>query len=471
MSQFKLFDSNKYVLESTATLKKKKTFVAETLTFLNSVDCVLTEYTPTDLTGYRDGLLCLKAEPPQGSPFYICILDPNVRGGTFSNENLVLFHQFLHFLNQSEDQSPFLFLASSGGVRLTQKRIMFNAIWGVVPKLFILNQRRPFLSLAHELCLGASALFFAQAHFRVASTSKTLVNLTGPGVIQSFFGDSDLSFSQYATAAHQFERHLLIQEIGDGLESALRRLFQISQINSKLTLMDCSLPRADQDVMSENSSIHIRSDKYVQFLETISDSRSEIIPHYSGSGACYICQKNGKYFGLLINPLDHPVNAISIATIEKYKQALALFKAFKLPLLAVTDTPGGDPRQKSSDQNVIIKSLELIESYVLYPYFKIGLIAGRCFGGSGLFSLPIAHGSRALFALENSKMGAISDEIIEQLAKANTVSYQEWKQSESSHKKDLSDLVESGNLTAVIKWSELSELMKCFLKGKVYGRE
>lgn len=471
MSQFINFDSNKYVLESTANLKKKKKFVEDVFTFLNSSDCMLTEYRPMDSTGYHDGLLCLKAEPKVGSQFYICLLDPNVRGGTFSNENLVLFHQFLDFLNQSKDQSPFLFLSNSGGVRLTQKRIMFNAIWGVVPKLFILNQRRPFLSLAHELCLGASALFFAQAHFRVASTSKTLVNLTGPGVIQSFFGDSDLSFSQYATAAHQFERHLLIQEIADGLDSSLKRLFQISQTNTKLALIDHSLPRVDQDIFSENSSMVLRSEKYVQFLATISDARSEIIPHYSGSGACYICQKDGIYFGLLINPLDHPVNAISIATIEKYKQALALFKAFKLPLLAVTDTPGGDPRQKSSDQNVIIKSLELIESYINYPYFKIGLIAGRCFGGSGLFSLPLVHGSKALYALENSKMGAISDEIIEQLAKASTVSYQEWKQSEISHKKDLSDLIESGNLTAVLKWTELSLLMKYFLEGKVYGRE
>lgn len=470
MSHFITFDSNKYLLESTATLKKKKTFVEDIITFLNSTDCVLTEFKPIDPTGYHDGLLCLKATPCMGSEFYICLLDPNVRGGTFSNENLVLFHQFLDFLNQSADQTPFLFLSSSGGVRLTQKRIMFNAIWGVVPKLFILNHKRPFLSLAHELCLGASALFFAQAHFRIASTSKTLVNLTGPGVIQSFFGSAELSFSQYATAAHQFERHLLIQEIGDGLDSALNRLFQISQTNSKLALMDCSLPRVDQDVVSENSSMVVRSDKYVQFLETISDSRSEIIPHYSGSGSCYICQKNGTYFGLLINPLDHPVNAISIATIEKYKQALALFKAFRLPLLAVTDTPGGDPRQKSSDQNVIIKSLELIESYINYPFFKIGLIAGRCFGGSGLFSLPLVHGSQGLYALENSKMGAISDEIIEQLAKANPISYQEWKQSEISHKKDLSDLVESGNLTAVIKRSELSMFVKCFLEGKVYGR-
>ncbi len=471
MNQFTAFDSNKYVLETTASLKKKKTFAADVFTFLNTADCVLTEFQPTNQTGIHDGLLCLKATPQIGSEFFICLLDPNVRGGTFSNENLVLLHQYLLFLNQSDDQSPFIFLANSGGVRLTQKRIMFNAIWGVVPKLFILNQRRPFLSLAHELCLGASALFFAQAHFRIASTAKTLVNLTGPGVIQSFFGDSDLSFSQYATAAHQFERHLLIHEIGDNLESSLKRLFQISQTNTKLALMDCSLPRVDHDVVSENSSMILRSEKYVQFLNVISDARSEIIPHYSGSGACYICQKDGKYFGLLINPLDHPVNAISIATIEKYKQALAIFKAFRLPLLAVTDTPGGDPRQKSSDQNVIIKSLELIESYINYPYFKIGLIAGRCFGGSGLFSLPIAHGSRALFALENSKMGAISDEIIEQLAKANTVSYQEWKQSEKSHKKDLSDLVESGNLTAVVQWSELSSLVKYFLEGKVYGRE
>ena len=83
MSQFINFDSNKYVLESTANLKKKKKFVEDVFTFLNSSDCMLTEYRPMDSTGYHDGLLCLKAEPKVGSQFYICLLDPNVFGGTF----------------------------------------------------------------------------------------------------------------------------------------------------------------------------------------------------------------------------------------------------------------------------------------------------------------------------------------------------------------------------------------------------
>jgi acetyl-CoA carboxylase carboxyltransferase component len=195
---------------------------------------------------------------------------------------------------------------------------------------------------------------------------------------------------------------------------------------------------------------------------------SEIMPHYSGSGACFICQKNGLYFGLLINPLDHPVNSISVATIEKYTDALIIFKALKLPLLNVTDSPGGDPRRKNSDQNIIQKSLQLIEAYVDYPYPKVGLIVGRCFGGSGLFSLPSVHGSLGLYAIEKSKMGAVSDNIIDQLVQGNIANTEEWQATKLSHKADLSDLVETNNLVKIIKWDQLSEFTDHLLAGLKY---
>lgn len=460
------FDSQKYIAQATLSQKKIKVFAQDIFAFLIDKEFKLSEFISTEQINMVDGLLCLKATAADGLFFYICVLDPNIRGGTFSANNLILLNQFLNFLNLNADDAPFLFLMNSGGVRLTQKRTIFNAIWGVVPKLFILKKHRSFFSMAHELCLGASAVFFAQAHFRISTSNHTLVNLTGPGVIKSFFGESE-NFNQYASAIHQFERHLLIQEIAPDFLLAMNRVFQLVGVNHKKTMYDHGFKNSYTEDSYEGVDLQ-KTQKYSDFLNAVSDVHSEIMPHYSGSGACFMCQKNGLYFGLLINPLDHPVNSISVATIEKYTDALILFKALKLPLLNVTDSPGGDPRRKNSDQNIIQKSLQLIEACVDYPYPKVGLIVGRCFGGSGLFSLPSVHGSLGLYALEKSKMGAVSDNIIDQLVQGNIANNEEWQTTKLSHKADLSDLVETNNLVKIIKWDQLSEFTDHLLAGLKY---
>jgi acetyl-CoA carboxylase carboxyltransferase component len=414
----------------------------------------------------KDGLRCFLLQNKKVSSF-LCLTDPKVRAGTFSIENLKYFHEFLNFIETDIKRTPFIFIISSGGVRLTQSRTMFNSIWGVLPRLFRLKKQRPFFTLAHKICLGAGALFFGQGHYRIASHRDTLINLTGPGVISSFFGE-EKNFSMYASAGHQFERHLLVQEIAPNLILGQQRIVQLLNMCFQRDFIDHSSQISTTDVFAESAPFYVaRNDRNKEFFTAVADGHTEILPNYSSSGKSYIARLENRNFGLLINPLDHPINALSVGTIERYQEALKIFRSLRLPLLVVTDTPGGDPRQQNSDSNVIMKTLELIESFCDYPESKVGLIAGRCFGGSGLFALPIVHGSQGLFALKNSKIGAISDEFIEKLAAANPIHYAEWKISQASHKADLSDLLNSGNLSGIIDWAEVRKFVADFLDGKL----
>ncbi|MCB0368076.1 MAG: hypothetical protein KDD45_01225 [Bdellovibrionales bacterium] len=414
----------------------------------------------------HDGLRCFFLSHETQS-LYLCLTNPKIRGGTFSIENLNYLHAFLDYLETENDRTPFLFILSSAGVRLTQKRVMFNSIWSVLPRLFLLKKQRPYFTLAHNICLGAAALFFGQGHFRIASTSETLINLTGPGVINTFFGE-EKNFSRYASASHQFERHLLVQEYSANIDVALKRISQLLRVRYHKNFVDHSSQLSKSTVNSDCLSALFNSKSRMEdFFKKASEAYAEILPNYSGSGKSFLVRLNSVNYALLINPLDHPSNVLTVNTVEKYIESIKIFKALQLPLVVITDTPGGDPRQHHSDSNIIMKSLDLIESLCDYPFKKVGIIAGRCYGGSGLFALPIVHGSEGLFAIKNSRMGAISDEFIEKLALANPSHYAQWKESQASHKSDLSDMLKSGNLSGIIEWEDIGLFLKDFLNNSL----
>ena len=454
-----------YNLENEDTYSRKNKFFDDCLIYFHEKEFTISVFC-TDIVDYTDGIAAFKMSSSAETVFLI-LTNPKIRGGTFSIENLEYLHLFFDFLDSDNTSTPLLFGLSSAGVRLTQSRTMFNSIWGVLPRLFAIRKKRPYFAFAHELCLGAGALFFGQAHFRIVSGEKSLLNLTGPQVINHFFGKEN-NFYQYASAEHQIERHLYIQEIYLDLKNSIDRILSLVKFTTESKLVDHSLLSFKSDLGKDSADIPRYSNhKHNLFISTVSDQHSELFPHYSNSGISYLAVKKNKKFAMLINPLDHPINTLSVATIEKYIEAINVFKALKLPLISITDTPGGDPRQKNSDQNVIMKTLSLIELMIDYPYPKIGLIAGRCFGGSGLLALPTVNKSMGLYALEGAKIGAMSDESIEKLAKANTKSYEEWKTSQLSHKTDLSDLIKTKNLNGIIKFNQLSEFIDQFLEGSI----
>ena len=433
---------------------RKPDFNQDFVNFFSEFGYSVFEFKPEDPKEALDGLKAYKFSNGDQT-FYCCLTDPKVKAGTFSNLSLDYFHRFLDHVALQPPHVPFIFALNSAGVRLTQTRDMFNRIWGVVPRLFQLRKQRLFLSITDQQCLGAAALFFAQAHFRICAGKKTIINLTGPTVINYFFGE-DRNFFQYSSAQFQFERHLLIHEYTHNLNDALRRLNQILCFNFKLPMTDVTEILASNNTSNKRLFFYSSADKHNEFLKTVADECFEIVPGFSESGLSYLCRKGDFNFGLLINPLAHASNSISVNTIEKYIEALNLFKSLKLPLFVVTDSPGGDPREKSSNRNVIVKSLSLIETLVDYPFAKIGLVAGRCFGGSGLFALPHVHQSNGLYALAGAKFGAISDEFIERLAKNSP----EWITTKSIHKPDLSDLTSTNNIKKIITWSEIPDLIQ-----------
>jgi len=445
-------------------LSDRKIFASQIILYFKEQGWVETIF-KSDTHPDTDGLVCFTLNREK-QKFFIALTDPSVKGGTFSIANLHYFHEFLNLVEQDDDRSPFLFFLCTGGVRLISSRTIFSVVWQVLPRLFQLRRQRPYFSLAHEMCLGAGALFFGQAHFRLSSKKDTLINLTGPGIIQDFFGNSE-NFYQYASAEYQNERHFLTQEVLDNLQQALQRVHSLIDYHFAGYNQDARpTPFSGTRYTLSNHGISIhKTQRYQDFLKKVSDENTMLFSDTAGAGHTFLCIKNNKRFGLLINPLDHPANSITVKTVERYSEALKLFHALQIPLISVVDSPGGDPRKIQSDQDIISKTLETIELLTDYPYPKMGLIIGRCFGGSGLLALPKVHGSVGLYAVQDAKIGAVSDEIVDKLIKKNIHSQNEWSEVKKTHHKDLSDMLHSGDLNGIIEFENIGTHIDLFLKG------
>jgi acetyl-CoA carboxylase carboxyltransferase component len=397
---------------------------------------------------------------------YLIVTVPSERGGSFSEENLILLYKFFEVIKAEDNFAPLIFLLNSGGVRVYHPRTIFDSIWGIIPELLGLKKRRLLITVGDKHVLGAAAVFFAQGHFRIAGSPETLINLTGPGIIHQFFGQSE-NYHQYASAEHQMARHLLIHEQTRTVDLALDRVARLLAFTSgDLTVQppqgvfqrgDFELGEIPIDLLSP------QSEKQESFVKGFADGHFEILPSHSGPGQCYLINRKGRTLGMMMNPLNHSSNLINHKMIEKYQECLNLYRALKLPLVIFTDTPGGDPRQKNSDFNILKKTIDLVENLIDYPYGKIGFIAGRCFGGSGMLALPHVHNSWGLYALKGSKIGVMADEIISQMVDKNPKAKSEWARAQAGHSSDLADLVKVGTIRKVISANEIGSILDHFL--------
>src|SRR5207249_1585512 len=75
----------------------------------------------------------------------------------------------------------------------------------------------------------------------------------------------------------------------------------------------------------------------------------EVVPGWCPRVRLFIGTHRGKPLGLLVNPLERSNNMITVRTLEKYGAGLDLFRALRLPIVSVLDSPGIDPRCEQDD--------------------------------------------------------------------------------------------------------------------------
>src|SRR5581483_10434819 len=114
----------------------------------------------------------------------------------------------------------------------------------------------------------------------------------------------------------------------------------------------------------------------------------------------FLVQKKGtgERLGVLINPPGNTNNMISAETLQKYSDALDFFKALRVPAISMLDAPGIDPRIEQMDKGILKLAVDVSAKIIDYPHGLMGVVVGRCYGGSSVLAFPKYFGSKRIVA-------------------------------------------------------------------------
>ncbi len=387
-----------------------------------------------------NGCFTVKAKV-DGKKIGIIYNDFRVYGGSFSQENSQRICAFLKELEDSK--TPCVFMLNSIGVRIMEGRGVFPYAFKIVPALRSFVKNNLLITTTMGRCLGLGALLFACGDYRLSLKEETRLNLTGPEVFRLFFGDA-ANFDQISSSEQQFEKTDLINEIcddKDDLNKKLRNIISGKSANEK------------QDL----------SEKEEALLDKAADSLVEVYPDYNQAVRTFIATKDGRRCGIFMNP-PGKANMLNVECIDRFNLAINLFEKLHLPVISLVDTPGADPRIEQNDKNIISKLTAMSIKIVDYPYAKIGMIYGRCYGGASVFSFPSVFGGEASLTLEGANVGIMSNKIIDQLLSGSPRFHAEWKENSAKESEDLQDFIDAGVIGKRIHEDELTTEVSLFLE-------
>ena len=386
--------------------------------------------------------------------------DFKIYGGSFGTNNSQRMVAFLDALDQSN--TPLVFGLNTIGVRISEGRKVFPSAFQLIPALKKYVERNLAVTCITGRCLGLGAILFGLGDYRVAFSPESTVNLTGPEVFKLFFGEK-ASFEDAACGQRHFNKSYLVQEVFENKESMYAK---VRGLISPLKIDKLSVGLADsngKDKLQTKQQIE-NYEKMEELLSMISAERKFIMELFAGdkcSVRSFIVETPSGPFGISINPPGRP-NMIDTRTLKKYQYTLNLFKKLKLPIISIVDTPGGDPRVEQGDLNLVDELVKGTGDIIDYPYPKMGIVYGRCFGGASVLAIPKIYGGKTV-AVQGAQCGIMGEHIIRQLLSGSERLLAEWEENAAAEKEDLSDFVDNGVFDKIITKEEISKEISSFI--------
>ena len=403
----------------------------------------------TGAAGFRrvecEGLVTLLAEC-DGRTVAVAWSDFRVRAGSYSRASARRFTAFLQHLRERAEPVPLIYVVESAGLSLMEGRAAFSDVFATWPELLRYAEERPVLTCATGRCLGLAPILYGLGHYRVAVAGETQRNLTGPEVIRLFFGEG-LDFDARAAAERCLEHHDLVHELVPSVAHALatfRGLLAPSTTAAQWPTID---PRSGA------------------LLAAIFDAAPrEVVPGLCPRLRLFLGTHGGRALGVFLNPLGRSNNLATVRTLEKYSAGLDLFRALRLPIVSVLDSPGIDPRFDEGDAGLIRRILATGERIIRYPHAKLGIVAGRCFGGATTLGFPKVFAGSRVVALKGAQLGVMHERIVDQVLGGSPRLLAQWRSVAANQRADLSDMVAEGTVDAVVELDDVRGEVDRFLE-------
>lgn len=388
--------------------------------------------------------------------------DFRVNGGSFSSASSQRSTAFFKLMNDS--QTPVILVLNTLGVRFMEGRTVFEETFSMLPEITRFAENNPLITISVGRTLGLGAILFGLGHYRLAVRGDSLINLTGPEVINLFFGKG-FDYAALASAETQFSKTNLVHELVDSRDEALHRARNIlaTWAAVKIAPEANTLPANFEGEYIDADIISTAENRLHDLRTHFNGGTMEIFRDLSSIVRTFIGIHDGELIGVFINPPGHAGNMINTRSLEKYEAALQFFKVLKLPVVSFLDTSGAEPRTIGAESNLLGKFIQVAGLIINYPHAKMGFVVGRCFGGATILSFPKNFGGRFTFALEGSRMGIMHDDIITKLLNGSARLLEKWQEVVATQTADMSDLKANGSVDDLIKADLIGNKLSLFL--------
>lgn len=395
-----------------------------------------------------------------GKPLGVIFHDFRVNGGSYGREVSRRISAFVE--EMASIDAPLVMILNTLGVRIMEGRTVFAEAFSTIPSITEFAQRRLLVTCAIGRCLGLGAVLFGAGHYRLSVRDSGRINLTGPEVLKLFFGQN-FDFDSFASAEALAGKNDLVQEMCDNKEDAFRRIREIVAFPA-IAPSPMTRPVEDESLGASERKKAATQRKLFDLLHTVGSDPLEVLPQLKGVVRAFLLRKRGRPFGVLVNPPDQPNNMVCVSTLRKYRAALELFRALRVPVISFADTPGADPRLEQAEKNIIGEYLETLKTMLGYPYPRMGVNIGRCFGGAAALVFTKNLGAERTIALKDTHLGVMHESIITKLFSGSQRLLAQWEAAAQEQKPDLSDLVAAKLVDRVIDPSELADEVDGFLR-------
>jgi acetyl-CoA carboxylase carboxyl transferase subunit beta len=353
---------------------------------------------------------------------------------------------------------PLVFLIDSLGVRVMEGRTVFNEAFQLIPALKAFADHNLVISACLGRCFGIGALLYAMGHLRLSVGGLSRINLAGPEVMRLFFGEK-FDFDEKTSPEELMTHNDLIHEIVSSKQELFDRIKKVLAFTRAMSQSHTPMSSSDERIKS------LYDARLLAIVKNFGEADLEIFPDSRGKVLrIFLIQRRNQLFGLFANAPGRTDNLITVDVLKKFRAGLTFFHRLGIPIVSMIDTPGGDPRIEQNNKDIIGTFVATCSDLIEFPYGKMGIILGRCYGGAAALMIPKFFGSDMVVASTEARLGIMHDSILSQVLKQSPTHLQNWQIQRASELDDLSDVISAGIIDDRVSVEALPKSIDLFLE-------
>jgi acetyl-CoA carboxylase carboxyltransferase component len=318
-----------------------------------------------------------------GRPMLCFAEDSSFAGGSLGEAHADTIVRVLELAERG--RVPVVALIESAGARVQEGVSALGGYARIFRRIVRLSGVVPQISVLTGISAGGGAYSPALTDF-VIMAEQASTFLTGPSVVRDALGE-DVTFDELGGARVQQRNgvcHFVAPTVSDGIELARDVLSYLPQNCSDTPPSVASAPPAHPDPGVWVPAEPTRAYDVRDVIRSIVDGRDtlEVAPRWARNLVTSMCRVDGQAIGVIANQPRHLGGVLDADAAQKGARFVRMCNAYRLPILALVDTPGFLPGTKQERAAVIRHGAKLVYAFAEATVPKISIVLRKAFGGA-----------------------------------------------------------------------------------------